>query len=349
MTSPKSPAGPMPHGFEQNKCSIDTLFSKYEEVGFLYKEKKDLLRPYFLIIKNNWKSLLKSKANILWVLTNKDAKHFSSVSVIKHSNYGLLAQHLISDGNPILSLKLMSYAQYIAEYLNDEKSVKSAQNWFRPNNRYAYRIFASMLSKLGEEKASLISFEYLQQSLSSISDEVVNRYIAKNVDTVDLDLIQFVETQYNSVFCLGEELTYSDVTFSKIGKSYKDVGLNKSRTIIKVVDPNTKNTVGCVIANRAPIGVNFSFLENRAYFILDKGLDESERKKVTALLSLEAKKIYSDFELQAIPIVTDKVTSEVLTDQGAKYIRTYMQSLWLRSGFAQWRQHIVSFLERIDK
>jgi hypothetical protein len=61
-----------------------------------------------------------------------------------------------------------------------------------------------------------------------------------------------------------------------------------------------------------------------------------------------AAKVYDDFELGKVPIVTDESTSESLQTLGAELRRVYVQSIWLREGFAQWYEHIRSFLSRIE-
>ena len=57
---------------------------------------------------------------------------------------------------------------------------------------------------------------------------------------------------------------------------------------------------------------------------------------------------YADFEFQKIPIATDEISAMILQTNGATFFKTYIQSIWLRSGFAQWYAHIYSFLERIE-
>ncbi|MEM9835618.1 MAG: hypothetical protein AAF828_03900 [Bacteroidota bacterium] len=335
-------------GLACNQCSIETLFAKYAEVGFLYPAKMDLLRPYFKLIKSNWHRLLYSHDDLLWILTNQDKRHFASISVIKHANHGLMAQHLVSDGNPRLSLQLMAEAQRLVERVNEKANIKAAQNWFRPNNRYAYRVFASMIDQLGHDKASLITFEYLKLPLHDIQ-AVKSFYRAEVVEAADPELTDFVAKQYNPVFCQGEELDSDDLNFTKLGQQFRRVGLRKGRKIIKLTNPFNQQIVACVIANRAPVGLNFSFLENRAYFIVDPSLSEMGRQQVIKELSQSIKPYYADFELQAIPIVTNAATSGVLQEQGAEHLRTYMQSIWLKAGFAQWRAHIEGFLQRIER
>ncbi|MFK8008628.1 MAG: hypothetical protein AB8H03_19875 [Saprospiraceae bacterium] len=334
-----------------NKTTVADLFEKYEDIGFIYPVKKEFLAPHYQQIKSNWEKLQDTAEDLLWMMTNDQnkEKHFASISVWKSSNYGLLAQHLVSDGNPFLSLKVMLAAQYRAEHYYDESQVRSSQNWFRPDNRYAFRIFASMFKKLGEEKASLLRFEYLHLPLEKIVVQNQTQFDINEVTGIDAELISFVKKQYGNVFVRAEELDQEDIQLKKIADDFKKYGIDRSRKVFKIKNKKSQKVIACIIANRGPIGLNFSFFENRAYYILDKNLTEKQRVEILPAMHEQIKPYYSDFEFQKIPIATDEKTSEVLQLQGAHFFKTYMQSIWMREGFAQWYEHIESFLQRIEK
>ena len=330
---------------------IDELFSKYEEIGFLYPAKKQLLAPHFKSITQHWKQLIGSYERLLWVVNRWDDQpepNFASIAVWKANNSGLFAQHLVSSGNPFLSLEVMLAAQ--AQVINHLSSlgISSAQNWFRPNNRYAYRVFASMLERLGAEKASLIRFQYLHQALADSTVHSTHRFLIEEVTQQDMELVEFVEKQYNPVFVQAEELDKSDLNLRSTGELYQQYGLQLSRRIFKFREPSTGRIIACVIANRAPLGLNFSFLENRAYYIVDPDLSEMTISQLLPLIHNTIRENYADLVIQQIPILTDSKTAKVLTRQGAKHIRAYMQSIWLKDGFRQWYDHIEAFLQKIE-
>jgi len=104
-----------------------------------------------------------------------------------------------------------------------------------------------------------------------------------------------------------------------------------------------------MILNAAPLGINFSYLENRAYYVLAENLRNEERLEVLRFMNIQAKSFYKDLSLGAIPIVTDKKSSEALQKLDARWLREYLQSIWLREGFSQWYEHIASFLEKIER
>ena len=333
-----------------NKYSVDALFEKYAEIGFLYPEKLSLLKPFLNKIKANWKILKESPEELLWILSiqNGNQENFASVSGIKQSNYGLLAQHLVSDGNPFLTLKVMLDAQFRAEHLCSEDEVRSTQNWFRPNNRYAYRIFSSMYKKLGNEKAFIKQYEYLHLDVADIMPYSNQNYRIEEVTGYDIELIEFVKEQYSNVFVKAEELDQQDILLNTLNNKYEKYGLKRYRRICKVINQETNQIKACIIANRSPIGLNFSFLENRCYYITDNTVKEPELFAMLSVMNNYAAKVYDDFELGKVPIVTDELTSRSLQTLGANLIRIYVQSIWLREGFSQWHKHIHSFLLRIE-
>jgi hypothetical protein len=242
----------------------------------------------------------------------------------------------------------MLEAQAIVVHRFSEKEIFSSQNWFRPNNRYAYRVFASMYDKLGNDKAALIHHHYLHLPLDVIPVRDHSSYLVEEVEDADPELIRFVKQQYGEVFVRAEELDQTDIQFRNNGRLYRRHGLSLMRRVFKIRDPRTGRILACLIANRAPLGLNFSFLENRAYYILDKHLAPAVRTEVLSSMNYTAYAAYYHIALGKVPIVTDQRTAEVLFRQKAVKVREYVQSIWLREGFRQWYDHIYSFLQRIE-
>lgn len=333
-----------------NEASIAQLFNNYEKVGFLYPEKKALLAPHFSTITKNWKTLLNSQEDLLWILTKEetDNNKFSSVSIVKQNNHGYLAQHLVSNGNPFMSLSVLLAAQFKAEHHFTKEGLNSSQNWFRPNNRYAYRVFASMYDKLGSKNAFLRLFNYLTLALDQIEPISSPIYEAEPVTGIDQEFIQFIRAQYGDVFIEAEELDQKDILLENLNNIFKKYNLQRYRRVLKFRCTKTSKIIASAIINRAPIGTNFSFLENRCYYILDPNLSELERFNLLKVMNVAVKDYYQEFALKAIPIVTDVVTSKTLQVLKANFLREYMQSIWLRNGFSLWFDHIYSFLQKIE-
>lgn len=352
MTSQTEQITQFPGKVPNTNTSVEEVFAKYEEVGFLYPAKKQLLQPHMPLISDHWKRLLAAPDRLLRLVNaTKPGKHahFASICVWKAANFGLFAQHLVSTGNPHLSLKVMLQAQAEAEHQFTADQVRSSQNWFRPNNRYAYRVFASMYNKLGDQKAALIRQQYLHLPLHITPTWQKTGSYVKEVFGIDPALIRFVEKRYGRVFVRAEELDQSDIQLKNTGELYGRYGLSFSRRVFKICDQTTHKVQACLIANRPPLGLNFSFLENRAYYIVEPDLSDAARLAALSAMHYLAHQVYCGIPIGAIPIVTDEQTARELVRQGAHRIREYMQSIWLREGFAEWHEHIDSFLLRIER
>ena len=347
MTSQRAYNGYLQTQF--NGSDIKSLFQRYEEIGFLYPAKKKILAPHLDVISNNWSALQKSDEELLWIFTStaREQRDFASVCAWKYNNYGLQAQHLVSNGNPLLSLKIMMASQYKAEHLCTAREVRSSQNWFRPENRYAFRVFASMYRTLGPDRAFLKKFRYVQLGLGAITKPEKKRYIIREIDGVNLELIRFVNQTYGKVYCQAEELDQRDIQLHRLNNIYQKYGLERSRKVFLVKCQYNQKVVACAIANKAPLGLNFSFLENRLVYIIDESLDANARKGLLMELNHEMSHSYQSFPLGVLPIVTDEITGDILINQGAAHFKDYMQSIWLREGFSQWFDHIKSFYDRI--
>lgn len=339
------------YNIDLNSISIDHLFSKYEEIGFLYPEKKRIIDPYYDLIKANWEAMLQSNKDLIWLLSKSDhdQKEFASITVVRNTMGGRLAQHLVSNRNPFSTLKIMLAAQNQAIHHSDEHEINACQNWFRPNNRYAFRIFGSINDHLGQEYSSIQQFHYLHIPQNAIQPFNSENYLIEEVHLIDAELKNFITQLSSEVFIKGEELDQEDISLQKLNKLYSEVGLERKRVVLKFTDRKSNRIVGCVIGNRAPLGLNFSFLGNRAYFFVDNHLDNAEKNVLIRLMSSSIQPFYENFRPGFIPVVTNELCANHLTRMGAIFQRIYVQSIWLQGGFHEWYKHISSFISKIEK
>jgi hypothetical protein len=105
--------------------------------------------------------------------------------------------------------------------------------------------------------------------------------------------------------------------------------------------------VGAAIAYRGPLGVNFSYLENRCDLLLHPTLPASEVPDTIASLLSALSAAYYDFELDDIPLIADEMASEVLLGFGATFLRHYCQGIWLKAGHHGFYQHVDGFYSKI--
>ena len=111
-----------------------------------------------------------------------------------------------------------------------------------------------------------------------------------------------------------KELDTNDILFTELKEKYASCNLKRRRCVLKITDSKTNEIIGCAIANRAPLGLNFSFLENRTYYIIDRDLDKMDLEIMVKEINWQLQSFYQDFENQSIPIVTDKKTAKTLLD-----------------------------------
>jgi hypothetical protein len=150
------------------------------------------------------------------------------------------------------------------------------------------------------------------------------------------------------VFLRGEELDNDDVGLDALDQLYIRAGLRRFRRVFLSRRRSTGELVGVALAYRGPLGLNFSFLENRCDLIVHRGLTDIELGQVGCALLCRAAPVYADFEPRILPVVTDVDTGTALVHVGAaEFVREYAQSVWLPKGYLGWYRHVEAFYGRI--
>jgi hypothetical protein len=331
------------YGAEINALSVDQIFALYERTGFLYPEKAARLRPHIGLVRNNWRKMLRAGESLLYVLTAGDeTKGMASIAVWRTVPHGWMSQHLISDNNPFASRAVM-LAAAAGKIL---KGTDDAQNWFRPENRFPARVFGSMVSTIGESLCSVQRHSYfaLPRKLKFSHDSRIRavRYDASHKQA----LAAIASATRGSVYIAGEDLL-GDVELRSVNELYRPVGLSRTRSVWLAYQGTRSEPLGAAIAYRGPLGINFSYLENRCDLLLHPTIPSVEvRNVVSALLSALAV-AYADFELDEIPVIADEMATEVLLKLGADFLRHYCQGIWLRAGHQGFYQHVDGFYTRL--
>src|SRR5437016_11298954 len=88
---------------------------------------------------------------------------------------------------------------------------------------------------------------------------------------------------------------------------YRGVALRRTRQVWLAYRDSNDEPVGTAIAYRGPLGVNFSFIENRCDVLLHPTVPEAEVTGVVASLLNAAQAAYVDFELNEIPVIADQI------------------------------------------
>lgn len=333
---------------ELNDIGVDDLFDQYRQIGFLYPEKVERLQPYWAEIKDNWHRVLRAGGSLKRIVTydKPDSKAWASITAWRTTHSGWNTQHLVSEGKPLASRAVLLAAQELA--INDSNP-KSCQNWFRPTNRLPKRMFGSIEKSIGEANASVNTYSFMEVTPGNLEC----KSSAVRIEEVALanqdELATFATENRGSVYSAAEELTHPDFNLCSLDTEYQKVGLRRYRRAWLAKERATGVVVAAIISYRGPLGLNFSFLENRSDLLVSQNVKTSLVQEGILRLVSSASDTYEDFSPGYIPVITDDPAASILEGSGGKYVRQYSQSIWLRAGYQDWYNHCDSFYSRIMK
>jgi len=332
------------YGVQVNAMNVDDLFGLYERTGFLYPDKAARLLPHLELVKENWRRMLRAGESLLYVLTAGDAQRgHAALAVWRTTHHGWTYQHLVSENNPYGSRAVMLAAE-AASILKG--SDESAQNWYRPENRFPARVFGSMTQTIGGSLSSAQRHAYfaLPRRLSLPAETGI--HIVPYEPSHTRDLCNIAGLTRGSVYVAAEELA-GDVLFKALDGLYRRVGLRRTRQVWLAYRKGKSEVIGAAIAYRGPLGLNFSFLENRCDLLLPSYLSASEMQAAANSLLGAAATAYDNFELDDIPVIAAENTLPALLNMGAQFVRHYCQCIWLKDGYARSYRHVDSFYSKV--
>ncbi len=135
--------------------------------------------------------------------------------------------------------------------------------------------------------------------------------------------------------------------FAAVDELYRGVGLRRTRHVWLAYRANKEEPIGAAIAYRGPLGVNFSYLENRCDLLLHPTLPESEVSGAASALLTACSKAYDNFELEEIPVIAEEMATHVLYKLGAEFLRHYCQGIWLKDGHPRFYRHVDGFYTKL--
>src|SRR5207249_532257 len=276
----------------------------------------------------NWRKMLRAGESLLYILTAGDeTKGMGSIAVWRTAPHGWMSQHLVSDNNPFASRAVM-LAAASGKIL---RGTDDAQNWFRPENRFPARVFGSMVSTIGESLCSVQRHSYfaLPRNVKFSCDNKIRAVPYNSSHKSALSAI--ASATRGSVYIAGEDLL-GDVELQSVDELYRSVGLRRTWAVWLAYQSTPSEPVGAAIAYRGPLGINFSYLENRCDLLLHPTIPAVEVPSVISSLLGSVLPTYKDFELDELPLIADEMATEVLLRLGAEFLRHYCQGIWLKAG-----------------
>jgi hypothetical protein len=332
------------YGVQVNAIDVHELFDLYESTGFLYPEKAVRLLPHLDRVKENWDRMLRAGESLLYVLTAGDKEcGRASLAVWRTTHRGWTYQHLVSENNPYASRAVMLAAKASSILKGSDES---SQNWFRPENRFPARVFGSMMQSIGSTLSSAQTYALfaLPRALSFPSEPGI-RVIPYDANRKG-DLCSLAAAARGQIFATAEEFA-TDVPLEALERLYRRVGLRRERHVWLAYGRGRSEPLGALIAYRGPLGLNFSFLENRCDLLLSPSLPEIEVQSTAAALLGMAGSVYENFELEDIPLISEGKAIPTVMNLGAQFIRQYCQCIWLRGGYARAYRHIDGFYSKV--
>jgi hypothetical protein len=332
-------------GMEVNALSVDALFDLYERTHFIYPAKREKLAPVWPVVKRNWQSLRKAGELLLSSMSVADPATgaVSSITKWRTSRYGWLIQHLVSDGNPLGTRAVMNGAIMAAYAAGLDRGY---QNWFRPDNRFPARVFGTLPSSTGPDQSAVhpLRLWNLDRRLPSTAcdGEIYRARVGGDITA----LVEMAAQSRGTLWPVIEELG-SDPELNSVDQLYRLVGLSRYRRVWMATANGTDRPVMAAVAYRGPLGMNFSFLENRCELIVTPGADPAQITALAPALLAAAAEAYRDFELPYIPVVACDAANEVLNAAGAHWVRNYSQSVWTHDACPGFYRHINRIYERL--
>ena len=147
-------------------------------------------------------------------------------------------------------------------------------------------------------------------------------------------------------YVAAEELA-GDVECQAIDELYRRVGLRRTRHVWLAYRGGKDEPIGAAIVYRGPLGLNFSYLENRCDLLLHPSVPESEALGVVSSLLKASSVAYRGFELDEIPVITDQIAVPAMVKLGVEFVRHYCQGVWLKEGHPRFYRHVDRFYSKL--
>jgi hypothetical protein len=302
------------------------------------------LKPHLKVVQDNWRRVLQAGDSLMYVLTVGDPRNdCASVAIWRTTQDSWVWQHLVCKGNPLRSRTVMLGGVVRCSRLG---LGESQQNWFRPENRFPARVFGSMVPSVGE------SFASVQQHMYFAVPRQAPVRSARTVEIVPYHhshhaaLCAVATAARGHLYVTAEELD-RDVELDSVNHLYRRVGLRRSRQVWLAYRAGSDQPAGAAIAYRGPLGLNFSFIENRCDLLLDPRLSGADAAAVTDALMDASMAAYADFELDEVPVAADKPAEPALCARGGQFLRNYCQGIWLKDGQPLLYDHVARFYARL--
>jgi hypothetical protein len=297
----------------------------YRASGFLYPQKSEPLEAFWPSIRQLWMHLMRVNPSLLIVGIERHHKR-STGAMWKSSTNNWFVQHLASDGDAFGTASLVMGAA-AALYLPCE--TQGFQVWFRGDNKFPNRVFGMDILDGGGRNpdSALHTYNYCRLQKSDMQATQRSAFDVICCDDTTASIATSLISEVRGTAFANVEEFGRDPFLAGIDSEFRREGLRRYRRIYVAFRQNVP--VGCAIAFRGPLGLNFSFLENRCDLVLKPGLPLSETAAITEALLYAAREAYADFEPAWIPVTTEVPQTQL--PLSLRPLRVYTQAIYLRA------------------
>lgn len=338
-----------PHDFseydcERNTISVEELFQRYNDLGFIYPAKKQELAQNWDKIRHNWVQAYKLGGDILRVYTYRaPTGEFATMTLWRSGQDGWTAEHLVAN-DPVAAM-IMSLG-VSSDGISD--GIKYVESWYRPTNPYPNRLYSRAARYIGSSHSSIRVYNYLAVYPDNLKEHLTTKFISEEVTTGSPELFDLACETRGHIYAAGEGLTDHDLTLSTLHNLFQSVGLTRQRKVVLLYRPVEDVPVGAAIAYRGPLGFNLSLIENRCDILLGNSLTNDEILPAIATLIDGVRDRYKGFPPGYIPVTGDnKVQDAVLAASAGRVLRRYAHFGVTQDGFAKWYDSIVNIIGRV--
>jgi hypothetical protein len=323
------------------------LFRRYDSAGFIYPAKRARLQPYWQVVLDSWRKALRAGQDLLWFTTFDAEDAWGSVSLWRSSEHGWIGHHMAALGKRLASGRAVFAALASVKPRVDANQMRGLQIWFSAFNRFANGIFGSLTDVAGPNSAALHVWDYVTVPLASCGGATGSVTVIERRSPCE-ELWDMAVSTRGWIYAVAEELAHPDLQLQAVDERYARVGLRRFRRVWTAHRSGDERALGAIVAYRGPLGLNFSFLENRCDLMIRPDLDESARLEVVRALLHAAVDTYHDFLPKQLFVVADASSRSDLARLDGTLIRRYADSIALpQRAYDAWAKNAITFYQKI--
>jgi len=177
---------------------------------------------------------------------------------------------------------------------------------------------------------------------------------AQNLEAIQISesderLNEIILSTRSKSFLVAEELSSDDLQLEFLSEKYRKIGMKYQRRVLAVMHKEYECFLGAIVCYRAPLGLNFSLLENRSEIFLHKDVADNLIPDVIRTLLAKSASLYEDFLLAKRYINCSARACAFLLELGAEVERNYCHAGWLDSSFQDYSRHIENYYRKLDR